>query len=85
MPFRDICISVDDRLTTGTRLVVVDIIPDMMLVKALDDGNTYWLPRITFSFIPCQGVTVRACPVSHSSVFLRNGNSRTRPNIREDM
>lgn len=40
--------SVDDRLTNGTKVVVLDINPYTLQVQTLDDGTIHWLPRITF-------------------------------------
>lgn len=51
-------LSVDDRLTNGTKVVLLEIKPYTLKVQTLDDASVHWLPRITFKFITWQGVAV---------------------------
>ena len=52
-------ISIDDRLTNGSKVLVVDIQPYTLLVKTLDTNKTHWIPRIIFKFVTSRGVEVK--------------------------
>ena len=50
-------LSIDGRLTDGTKAVVLDIKPHILQVETLDEGRTdHWLPRMVFTSISKQGV-----------------------------
>lgn len=52
-------LSVDDGLTNGTKVVVVDIKPYTLQVQTLDTGTIHCIPRISFKFITSHGVAVK--------------------------
>ncbi|CAN0439159.1 unnamed protein product, partial [Ectocarpus fasciculatus] len=52
-------LSIDDKLTNGSKVLVMDINAYTLQVKTLDDGTIHWLPRITFKFVTWQGVAVK--------------------------
>ena len=52
-------LSIDHRLTNGTKVLVEDIQPYTLQVRTLDTGTTHFIPRISFKFITSQGVAVK--------------------------
>lgn len=53
-------LSLDERLTNGTKVLVLDISTHVLRIQTLDEQRTiHILPRIAFSFITWQGVAVK--------------------------
>lgn len=52
-------LSIDHRLSNGTKVVVEDIKPYTLQVRTLDTGTIHFIPRISFKFVTTQGVAVK--------------------------
>ncbi|CAM9702615.1 unnamed protein product, partial [Ectocarpus sp. 13 AM-2016] len=52
--------SILERLTNDTKVVVLDIKPHVLQVQTLHDhGTMHWLPRVGFNFVTWQGVAAK--------------------------